>query len=221
MSREYDPQTDGTALALMSHVLSMSTSGARKTFDETYDSYRQLRDLIDEHDKVTTSNRLDESLKVWACWSITDVKTKARAEARAELSMPAGRTVEKMRAFTEEPHEENRNESVHSRMGKGDPMGVGAVSCPEGQGEQEKYMVSEVIEWLQQTGGEDYLPPPVPDASWERPDNHMDAMVKGKCKKKARVTPRVEATMQERGVKTSEKVPGHHGFAVSAEDLDT
>ena len=79
----------------------MGTSGARKSFDETYEAYRQLRNVIDEHDKVTTTNRLDESLKVWAYWSITDVKTKARAEAGAELSTPAGRTVEKMRAFIE------------------------------------------------------------------------------------------------------------------------
>ena len=65
-------------------------------------------------------------------------------------------------------------------MGKGDPMDVGALSHPEDQGKQEKYTVAEVLEWLQHTGGEDYPPPPVPDASWERPDNHMDALAKGK-----------------------------------------
>ena len=120
----YDPQTDGTALALMSGVLGMGTAGARKTFDETYEAYRQLRNLIDEHDKVTTSNRLDESLKVWAYWSITDAKTKARAEARAELSTPSARSVDKMRAFIEELHDEKRSETVYSKMGKGDPMDV-------------------------------------------------------------------------------------------------
>ena len=50
--------------------------------------------------------------------------------------MPVGRTVEKMRAFIEELHDEKRNESVYSRMGKGDPMDVGAVSRPEEQGER-------------------------------------------------------------------------------------
>ena len=64
--REYDPQTDGTALALMSNVLGMGTAGARKMFDDFFDAYQQLRDLIDKHDKVTTSNRLGESLKVKA-----------------------------------------------------------------------------------------------------------------------------------------------------------
>ena len=65
-------------------------------------------------------------------------------------------------------------------MGKGDPMDVGALSYHEDSGERERYTVAEVMEWLQQTGGEDYPPPPVPDASWEKPDNHLDAMAKGK-----------------------------------------
>ena len=62
-------------------------------------------------------------------------------------------------------------------------MDVGAVSHPQVQEQQEKYTVAEVMDWLQQTGGEEFPPPPVPDASWERPDNHMDAMTKGKGNK--------------------------------------
>ena len=84
MSREYDPQTDGTALVLMTNVLTMGTSGARKTFDETYEAYRQLRNLIDEHDKVTPSGRLDESLKVWRTGASRT--SRQRRELRPEQS---------------------------------------------------------------------------------------------------------------------------------------
>ena len=66
-------------------------------------------------------------MKVWAYWSVTDPKTKVRAEARADLSTPTILSVDKLKIFAEQLHEERRNESVHSEIGKGAPMDVGAV----------------------------------------------------------------------------------------------
>ena len=182
ISHEYDPLSDGTPHLMYGNLMSIGQRGASKTFEDTVVEYRKVRRIIEEHDKITAGNKIDMSLKMWVYWNVTDMKTRSRMEARAELSSPASRTPEKLQSFIEELYEEKRNEAVFSRIGKGDPMDVIGVAWkeePDSQGEEERYTAAEWQEWEQHQQDAHYPPPPVPDPSWTRGDNHLDAMGKG------------------------------------------
>ena len=132
--------------------------------------------------KSQRATRLTRLSKCGCYWNITDFKTRARMEARAELSSPMARTPEKLQSFIDELYEEKRNEAVFSRIGKGDPMDVSGVAMregPENQGEEERYTSAAWQEWEQQQQGQFYPAPPVPDPSWTRGDSHLDALGKG------------------------------------------
>ena len=157
------------------NLMTIGQKGASKTFEETVTEYRRVRRIIEEHDKITTGNKIDMSLKMWIYWNVTDYKTRARIEARVDLSAPSSRTPEKLQTFIDELYDENRNEAVVSRIGKSDPMDVSGVAAregPESPGEEEKYTAAEWQDWEQQQQGPYYPPPPVPDPSWTRGDSH-------------------------------------------------